>query len=168
MYSLDDLLASNGVRLYKEARSLIPGGTQLLSKRPEMFAPDIWPSYYSKAKGFKVWDLDGRIFNDMSIMGVGACILGYADEEIDDSVTRAIKDGVSSTLNCAEEVTLAQELINLHPWFDMVRFTRSGGEAMSLAIRIARAKTSKEKIFLVVITVGVIGILLQILLTKKI
>ena len=147
MYSLDDLLASNSVRLYKEARSLIPGGTQLLSKRPEMFAPDIWPSYYSKAKGFKVWDLDGRIFNDMSIMGVGACILGYADEEIDDSVVRAIKDGVSSTLNCAEEVTLAQELINLHPWFDMVRYTRSGGEAMSLAIRIARAKTSKEKIF---------------------
>ena len=63
-----------GQSLYKRAKELIPGGTQLLSKRPEMFAPDIWPSYYSKAKGSKVWDLDNNKFLDMSIMGVGACI----------------------------------------------------------------------------------------------
>ena len=51
MYSLEDLKGSKGVSLYGRARTLIPGGTQLLSKRPEMFAPDVWPSYYSKAKG---------------------------------------------------------------------------------------------------------------------
>lgn len=57
MYSLNELKKGIGLSLYERAKLLIPGGTQLLSKRPEMFAPDIWPSYYSKAKGCNVWDL---------------------------------------------------------------------------------------------------------------
>ena len=109
-----------------------------------MFAPDIWPSYYSKAKGCKVWDLDGREFIDMSIMSVGACILGYADDEVDNAVVKALKDGVSSSLNCYEEIQLARELIELHPWFGMVRFARSGGEAVNIAVRISRAYTKRD------------------------
>ena len=146
MYSLDELKSSAGVALYNHAKSLIPGGTQLLSKRPEMFAPGVWPAYYSKAKGCRVWDLDGREFIDMSIMSVGACILGYADDEVDEAVMRAIRDGVNSTLNCPEEVKLAEALIELHPWFDMVRYARSGGEAMSVAVRIARAYTKRDTV----------------------
>jgi glutamate-1-semialdehyde 2,1-aminomutase len=143
-YTLEELKNSSGVSLYNLAKTLIPGGTQLLSKRPEMFAPDIWPSYYKKAEGFTIWDMDNREFKDMSIMSVGACILGYRDEEVDEQVIRAIKDGINSTLNCPEEIELANELISLHPWFGMVRYARSGGEAMSIAIRIARAKTHKD------------------------
>ena len=146
MYSLDELKCSVGIALYNHAKSLIPGGTQLLSKRPEMFAPDVWPAYYSKAKGCRVWDLDGREFIDMSIMSVGACILGYADDEVDEAVMRAIRDGVNSSLNCPEEVQLAQALIELHPWFDMVRYARSGGEAMGMAVRIARAHTKRDTV----------------------
>lgn len=146
MYSLDELMNAEGPSLYKLAKNLIPGGTQLLSKRPEMFAPEVWPSYYSKAKGCKIWDLDGREFIDMSIMGVGACILGYADDEVDDAVITAIRKGVSSTLNAPEEVELAEALIELHPWFHMVRYARSGGEAMAVAVRIARAHTDREKV----------------------
>jgi len=146
MYSLEELKRSKGVALYGRAKSLIPGGTQLLSKRPEMFAPDVWPSYFSKAKGCRVWDLDGREFIDMSIMAVGACILGYADDEVDDAVVQALRDGVNSSLNCPEEVALAEALIELHPWFDMVRYARSGGEAMGLAVRIARAHTRRDVI----------------------
>jgi len=146
MYSLGELKSSAGVALYNHAKSLIPGGTQLLSKRPEMFAPDVWPAYYSKAKGCRVWDLDGREFIDMSIMSVGACILGYADDEVDESVIRAIRDGVNSSLNCPEEVQLAEALIELHPWFDMVRYARSGGEAMGMAVRIARAHTKRDTV----------------------
>jgi glutamate-1-semialdehyde aminotransferase len=142
--SKDSLLKGRGQQLYKRAKELIPGGTQLLSKRPEMFAPDLWPSYYSKAKGSKVWDLDNNEFLDMSIMGVGACILGYADEDVDNFVMEAIKKGVSSSLNSPYEVELAEKYIELHPWFDMVRYCRSGGEAVSLAVRIARAKTKKD------------------------
>lgn len=146
MYKLDDLKNSKGVALYNRAKSLIPGGTQLLSKRPEMFAPDVWPSYYSKAKGCRVWDLDGREFIDMSIMAVGACILGYADDEVDDAVVQALRSGVNSSLNCPEEVELADALIELHPWFGMVRYARSGGEAMGMAVRIARAHTKRDTV----------------------
>lgn len=131
-------------QLYNRGRTLIPGGTQLLSKRPEMFAPAKWPSYFSKAKGVKVWDLDGLEYTDMSIMGVGACILGYADDDVDDAVIRAIKNGIASSLNCPEEIELAELLIELHPWAEMVRFTRGGGEAMSVAVRVARAATQRD------------------------
>lgn len=144
MYSLDDLKNSKGVALYARAKSLMPGGTQLLSKRPEMFAPDVWPSYYSKAKGCRVWDLDEREFIDMSIMAVGACILGYADDEVDDAVIGALRSGVNSSLNCPEEVALAEALMELHPWFGMARYARSGGEAMGLAVRIARAHSKRD------------------------
>lgn len=142
--SKNDFINGSGQKLYRRAKTLMPGGTQLLSKRPELFAPDIWPAYYSKAKGCRVWDLDGREFIDMSIMSVGACILGYADDDVDNAVIEAIRSGVNSSLNCPEEVELAETLIDLHPWFDMVRYSRSGGEALSIAIRIARAKTDRE------------------------
>lgn len=139
-------IKGRGQRLYEKAKRLIPGGTQLLSKRPEMFAPLVWPAYYSKAKGCRVWDLDGNGFIDMSVMGVGANILGYADPDVDRAVKEAIGRGVSSTLNCPEEVELAELLIRIHPWAQMVRYARSGGEAMAIAVRIARAFTRKDKI----------------------
>src|SRR3990167_8169754 len=97
-------ISSKGIELYKKAKSLIPGGTQLLSKRPEMFAPDVWPAYYDTAKGCRVWDLDGQEYIDMSIMGIGANILGYADDDVDQAVIQTIKKGNSSSLNCPEEI----------------------------------------------------------------
>lgn len=132
--------------LYKKAKKIIPGGTQLLSKRPEMFLPDLWPTYYDKAKGCKVWDLDGNEYIDMSYMGIGACILGYADEDINAAVKKVINKGNMSTLNCPEEVELTELLCELHPWAEMARYARTGGEAMSIAVRIARAKTGKDLI----------------------
>ena len=76
-----------------------------------MFVPEFWPAYYSKAKGCKVWDLNENQFIDMSIMGIGANILGYADDDVDNAVKEVIENGVSSTLNCPEEVELAELLI---------------------------------------------------------
>lgn len=135
-----------GQELYKKAKNLIPGGTMLLSKRPEMFLPEQWPSYFSKAKGCKVWDLDGRELIDMSIMGIGTNTLGYGNDEVDTAVLEVVKKGNMSTLNCPEEVYLAEKLIEINPWADMVRFARSGGEANSIAIRIARAASGKDKV----------------------
>jgi len=132
--------------LYTKAKKLIPGGTQLLSKRPEMYLPHYWPSYYEKAKGCEIWDLDGNKYVDMSYMGIGSCILGYADEDINEAVKNAIDKGSMSTLNSPEEVELAEILCDLHPWADMVRYTRTGGEAMSVAVRIGRAKTGKDTV----------------------
>ena len=135
-----------GQDLYEKAKKLIPGGTMLLSKRPEMFLPDHWPSYFSKAKGCKVWDLDGRELIDMSIMGIGTNSLGYGNDEVDAAVLETVKKGNMSSLNCPEEVYLAEKLIKINPWADMVRFARSGGEANSIAIRIARAASGKDNV----------------------
>ncbi len=135
-----------GIALYKRAKEIIPGGTQLLSKRPEMFLPDLWPSYYQKAKGCFVWDLDGNKYLDFSYMGIGACILGYADEDVDKAVKQAIDNGSMNTLNCKEEVELAEMLLKIHPWAGMVRYARTGGESMAVAVRIARAFSGKDKV----------------------
>lgn len=135
-----------GQKLYLRARHLIPGGTQLLSKRPELHLPGAWPPYYEWAKGCRIKDLDGRTYTDMSFMGIGSCILGYADPDVDGAVKRAIDAGSMCTLNAPEEVELAERLIGLHPWAEMARFARSGGEAMALAVRIARARTGKDTV----------------------
>jgi glutamate-1-semialdehyde 2,1-aminomutase len=132
--------------MQERARNRIPGMTQLLSKRPDMFAPGVWPGYYQKAKGAEVWDLDGNHYIDMSISGIGANVLGYADPDVDAAVISAIKNGSSSSLNCPEEVELADLLCYLHPWAEMVRYSKTGGESMAIAVRIARAYTGRDKI----------------------
>lgn len=132
--------------LYEQAKKLIPGGTQLLSKRPELFLPDLWPAYYKKAEGCEIWDLDDKKYVDCSYMGVGSCILGYADSDVNAAVKKAVDSGSMTTLNVPEEVDLANLLIGLHPWAKMVRYARTGGEAMALAIRAARTASGKDKV----------------------
>lgn len=141
---MSKIICGKGQDLYKKAKKIIPGGTQLLSKRPEMFLPDLWPVYYSKAKGCKVWDLDGKEYIDVSYMGIGACVNGYANDEVDDAAREAIANGVMCTLNAPEEVYLAEKLLELHPWAGGVRYAKAGGEAMALASRIVRAYTKKD------------------------
>ena len=135
---------SKSLNFYDRAKKVIPGGTQLLSKRPEMWLPEYWPSYYSKAKGCEVWDLDNNHYYDFCIMGVGANTLGYAFDEVDNAVKDAISNGSMCTLNAPEEVLLAEKLLDLHPWAGSVRYAKAGGEGMSMATRIARAYTKKD------------------------
>ena len=139
-------MTSKGQELWEKAKTIIPGGNQLISKRSEKFLPGLWPSYYSKAKGCEVWDLDGNHYYDFAQMGVGSCVLGYADDDVNRAVMSAIQDGSMCTLNCPEEVELAEKLISLHPWAEMARFARTGGEACAVAVRIARATTGKSKV----------------------
>jgi glutamate-1-semialdehyde 2,1-aminomutase len=136
----------SGQKLWKRAKQIIPGGNMLLSKRAEMFLPEQWPAYFSKARGCRVWDLDGREYLDMSLMGIGTNILGYGHPEVDEAVRHTIGAGNMSTLNCPEEVQLAERLIELHPWADMVRLARTGGEANAIAVRIARAASGRDKV----------------------
>jgi len=123
-----------GQKLYIKAKSIVAGDNMLLSKRPEMFLPEKWPAYFSKSKGCKVWDLDGKEYIDMSIMGIGTNTLGYGHPEVDEAVIKTVKDGNMSTFNCPEEVYLAEKLVELHPWADMVRFARAGGEINSIEV----------------------------------
>ncbi len=137
---------TRGQDLWRKAKTVIAGGNSLLSKRPDMHLPKKWPCYFSKAKGCLVWDIDGNSYKDMGIMGIGTNILGYGNTAVDEAVIDAVRRGNMSTLNCSEEVELAEKLVNLHPWSDMAKFARSGGEANSIAIRIARAATGREKV----------------------
>lgn len=141
-----DWSATKGPILYRRAKQIIPGGTQLLSKRPENFLPNQWPAYHSRAKGCEVWDLDGRRFIDMYSMGIGSCALGYADPDVNEAVKACIDAASMTTLNAPEEVELAELLLELHPWAGGARFTRSGGEAMAVAVRIARAYTKRQMV----------------------
>jgi glutamate-1-semialdehyde 2,1-aminomutase len=131
---------------YEHAKRIIPGGTQLLSKRPEMYAPGRWPAYFSEARGCEVIDLDGRRFCDMTTAGIGACLLGYADPDVTAAVVRRVQLGSMATLNCAEEPELAELLLSLHRWAEQVRFCRTGGESMAVAVRLARAATGRDRV----------------------
>ena len=131
---------------YQRARQVIPGGTQLLSKRPEMYAPDKWPAYFREARGCEVVDLDGKRYIDMTTSGIGSCLLGYADPDVTDAVVRRVQLGSMSTLNPVEEVELAELLCDIHPWAERARFCRTGGESMAAAVRIARAATGRDRI----------------------
>ena len=95
-------------------------------------------------------------------MGVGTNLLGYNNKKIDSEVKKVVSKGNLSSFNSPEEVQLAEKLIDLHPWASMVRFTRSGGEANSVAIRIARASTKELKLHFAVIMAGTTGTYLQI------
>tara|TARA_Y100001970_G_scaffold286823_1_gene409927 strand:- start:27 stop:2087 length:2061 start_codon:yes stop_codon:yes gene_type:complete len=135
-----------GPKLWKRASSIILGGNSLLSKNPNLFLPNKWPTYFSKAKGCKVWDLQNKLYTDISLMGVGTNILGYCNSKVDNAVKNAVNKGNLSTLNCAEEVFLAEKLLDMHPWAGKVKFARTGGEANAIAIRIARSASGKEKV----------------------
>jgi len=141
-FSIED----RGPSLWRKAKKIIPGGGMLLSKRSEMFLPDLWPAYYSAARGISVTDIDGRTFQDFYMMGVGTNSLGYSRKEVDRAVIRQVRRGNMSSLNNPGEPDLADKLISMHPWAEMARFTRTGGEAMAVAVRIARAATGRDHV----------------------
>jgi glutamate-1-semialdehyde 2,1-aminomutase len=139
-------ILNSGQKMWKRAKNVIPGGTMLFSKNPDLFLPKFWPAYFEKTKGCDLWDMDGRKYVDLSMMGVGTNTLGYSRKEVDNAVRNIIDKGNMSTLNSKQEVLLAEKLIEMHPWSSMARFTRSGGEALAVAIRIARAASGKNNV----------------------
>jgi glutamate-1-semialdehyde 2,1-aminomutase len=145
MTDMNERTTRAGQELWTRAKRVIPGGNMLFSKRPELWLPDQWPAYFRRAKGVHVWDMDGRQLIDM-LFAVGQSTLGYGHPEVDAATRTIIDDGNMSTLNGPEEVLLAEKLVELHPWADMVRFARTGGEANAVAVRIARAASGKDKV----------------------
>jgi glutamate-1-semialdehyde 2,1-aminomutase len=131
--------------LFARAVQLIPGGTQLVSRRPTRFAAGVSPAYYSRAKGSRFWDVDGNEYIDW-VSGIGAIILGYGDEAVDEAVREQISRGPTTSINSELEVELAEELVRTIPSAQMVRYAKCGGEACAVAVRIARGTTGREKI----------------------
>jgi len=137
--------SASGPERWSAARNKISGGTGLLSKRAEMFDPATWPSYFSRCSGCEVWDMEGRHFIDFA-GGVGAILLGYADPDVTRAVRRRLDLGTYCTLVSPDEPELAELLLDLHPWASRVRYARGGGEALGIAVRIARAATNRSGI----------------------
>ena len=135
-----------GQKLWRRANAIILGGNSLLSKNPNLFLPNKWPTYFSRSKGCKVWDLNNKPYTDMSLMGVGTNILGYSNSEVDNAVKKVVKKGNLTTLNCPEEVFLAEKLLDIHPWAGKIKFARTGGEANAMAIRIARSASGRKNV----------------------
>ena len=135
-----------GYRLWKEAKKVIAGGNSLYSKRPDLYLPNKWPTYYTKAKDSYVWDLENNKFLDMTTMGIGTNICGYSNKFIDDKVKKIISKGTMTSLNCQEEVDLARELLKIDKWAGKVKFARSGGEANTIALRLARVYSKSDKV----------------------
>ena len=104
----------SGTNLYKFAKTIIPGGNTLFSKRSELHLPDKWPAYFVKAKKINVWDTKGNKFLDM-FCAVGTSILGYSDHKVNKAVLESINKGNMTTLNCPEEVFLAKKVSEMVP-----------------------------------------------------
>ncbi|MBN8789207.1 MAG: aminotransferase class III-fold pyridoxal phosphate-dependent enzyme [Terrimonas sp.] len=139
-----DIPVFESSNIWQSAKQVIPGGTGLLSKRAEQFNAE-WPTFFSRSAGCEVWDMNGRKYMDCA-GGIGAVLLGYADEEVTASVTRRMMLGTYSSLVNPQEIELAEKLLQLHSWAGKVRFARTGGEAMTVAVRIARAAAGKSGI----------------------
>ena len=138
---------NNSKKLQNYAAKLIPGTSQLFGKKPELYLPGgKWPTYYSKAKGINVWGIDNKKYLDFTMVGVGTSVLGYSDPDMNKVAIKALKNSSMNTLNPPEDVELAELLLKLHPWAENVRYCRTGGESMSIAIRLARAYNNREKI----------------------
>ncbi len=137
---------NEGQKLWKRAKEIIPGGNMFISKRPDLFLPRYWPAYYEKANGCNIWGLDKKKYLDFNLMGVGTNLLGYSRKEVDNAVSKVVAAGNMTSLNCKEEVFLAEKLVEMHPWSSKAKFARTGGEANAMAIRISRSYTGKDNI----------------------
>ena len=133
------------MKLFERACELIPGGTQLISRRPTRFACGVSPVYANRALGSRFWDIDGNEFIDW-VSGIGAIILGYCDAVVDEAVCQQISTGTMYSINHELEVELAEELVHTIPCAEMVRYAKGGGEACAIAVRIARGATGRDTI----------------------
>ena len=133
------------MELYRRAEELIPGGTQLISRRPTRFAYGVSPVYAVQASGARFTDVDGHEYIDW-VSGIGAIILGYCDPVVDEAVMQRIQQGVMTSINHELELELAELLVERIPCAEMVRYAKGGGDACAVAVRIARGTTGRDKI----------------------
>jgi len=133
------------IALTKRAEAVIPGVAQVISRRPRRAASGVSPAFAERAKGCRIWDVDGNEYIDWT-SAVGPIILGYADDVVDGAVKEQISKGSIYSILHESEVELAEELVRIIPSAEMVRFAKGGGEACTVAVRIARGVTRRDKV----------------------
>ncbi len=131
--------------LYKIALDLIPATTQTLAKGPQQNVKGIAPKYLEKGKGSHVWDVDGNEYIDFN-MGIGPLSLGYAYPKVDDAIKKQLEDGITFSLMHPLEVEVAKLIHEVIPNAESIRYSKTGADVTTAAIRVARAYTGREKI----------------------
>jgi len=132
-------------KLYQKALNLIPSVTQTLAKGPQQNVKGIAPKYLVKGKGSHVWDVDGNEYLDYN-MAIGPLSLGYAYNKVDQAIRKQLKDGITFSLMHPLEVEVAEILNKIIPNAESVRYSKTGADVTSAAVRVARAFTKREKI----------------------
>ena len=140
-----DPVITRSKSLWARAKQLIPGGTQTLAKGPGQHVQGVAPIYLARGRGARVWDVDGNEYLDMT-MAVGPLSLGYADPVIDEAIRTQLGDGITFSLMHPLEVEVAELIRDVVPDAERVRFSKTGADATSAAIRVARAFTDRERV----------------------
>jgi glutamate-1-semialdehyde 2,1-aminomutase len=131
--------------LYSRALGLIPAGTQTLAKGPGQFVRGVAPKYLARGQGAHVWDVDGNEYLDFS-MAVGPLSLGYCYPAVDEAIRVQLADGITFSLMHPLEVEVAELVREVVPGADCVRYSKTGADVTSAAVRLARAFTGREKV----------------------
>ncbi|MFI5180656.1 MAG: aminotransferase class III-fold pyridoxal phosphate-dependent enzyme [Thermoanaerobaculia bacterium] len=140
-----DPILTESERLWERAQGLIPAGTQTLAKGPGQYVRGVAPKYLKRGRGAHVWDVDGNEFLDMT-MGVGPLILGYADPAVDHAIRRQLEDGITFSLMHPLEVEVAEAIRALVPFAESIRYSKTGADVTSAAVRLARAATGRSNV----------------------
>jgi glutamate-1-semialdehyde 2,1-aminomutase len=131
--------------IWQRSLGLIPSGTQTLAKGPGQWTEGVAPKYAAKGKGARVWDVDGNEYVDL-IMGVGPISLGYCYPAVDEAIKAQLADGITFSLVHPLEVEVAELVRDVVPNAESVRYSKTGCDATTAAVRLARAFTKRERV----------------------
>ncbi len=127
------------------ARGLVPALTQTLAKGPGQYVRGVAPVYASRAKGSHLWDVDGNEYIDWQ-MAIGPIVLGYGNDAVDEAIRRQLSDGITFSLVHPLEVEVAERIRDTVPNAEMVRFSKTGCDVTTAAVRLARAFTGRDRV----------------------
>ena len=134
-----------GDALLGRARLVLPGITQTYSKAPDQQVEGVYPVFLERGEGCRVWDVDGNEYIDYPC-ALGPMVLGYGDPEVDAAARERVTEGPVFSLGHSLEVEVAEALVEMVPCAEMVRFLKTGSEAMTASVRLARAATGREHV----------------------
>ena len=138
-----DISKSN--EIFNRSEGLIPAHTQTLAKGPTQWIKGVAPKYLDKGKGSHVWDVDGNEYIDYN-MGIGPLVLGYCYDKVDEAIRKQLEDGITFSLMHPLEVELSEKIRSVVPNTEMVRFSKTGCDVTTAAVRVSRAFTKREKV----------------------
>jgi glutamate-1-semialdehyde-2,1-aminomutase len=136
---------SHDADLLARARRVLPGIAQTYSKGPDQQVEGVYPVFLERGQGCYVWDVDGNRYIDYPC-ALGPMVLGYADPDVDAAVSAQISLGPTFSLANRLEVDVAELIVDMVPCAEMVRFLKSGSEATTAAVRLARAATGRDRV----------------------